>query len=783
MYRRSSRRLLGQLVALAPSVFVLSACGSVGSTGDGVDIGQSLEQLAGVTACPSGYTIIQGTNGNDVIDASAHTESVCILGNGGDDTITGGSNNDAIFGGLGNDTIHGGPGSDTLHGEDGNDIVHGDDGNDLVYGETGTDQLFGDNGNDFLYNNSANDVFFGGAGDDQLNGGPNNDTLHGDDGNDTLFGNDGNDTLEGGNGNDALNGGNGDDHVWGDFINNATTTTGSTVDTLHGNDGNDDLHGGPGNDVIFGDTGTDSLNGDDGDDRLVGGTSGTKTISGGTGNDLAKGNGGSDSLSGNDNNDVLVVAGTSDGGNGTDACGGTSCELPEPPSFCTSVAGQCGIGQRCALEVGVCIFCQSDSECATGQCIPTKGCTNIETVCNDGIDNDGDGKIDCADSDCAQALNCQTGVTYLGDSGVWHDCITNSSGQVKCWGRNNCEQLGYNPPTQSTTFMSLNPTVITNSLASAPLMVRGGSSHTCVLLKSGALQCWGRNNEGELGNGTTTTQCSITPVNVSGITTATQLGSGGNFNCVVLASGAVQCWGQNDHGQLGNGTTTNSSTPVGVQGIGGTAIEVELGIQHACARLTNGSVKCWGRNHVGELGNGTTVDSHTAVTANIGSVSQISAGAEFACARRANGTTFCWGRNNEGQLGIGTSDFNVHPTPTQVSTVLDAVDLGSGWYHTCIRRATQGLRCWGRDDHGQIGNGTVVPLQVVGGCPGGCFGGVTTPAAVGIFDGTQFMMGQIYTCVRRAAGTLSCWGDNQFGEMGDGTTTDRTTPIAVPSVP
>jgi Ca2+-binding RTX toxin-like protein len=773
------------VLAFAP-IPLLAACSSsspVGSTDDNSNIGTTEQKLIGSSSCPAGYTIIEGTSGDDVIDASGHTESVCILGNGGNDTITGGSNADFIAGGLGNDTINGGPGNDTIHGEDGDDTINGGDGDDVINGEVGNDTISGDAGNDYIDGSWGNDTIFGGAGDDKLYGSQNDDTIHGDDGNDQLFGGPGSDTLEGGNGNDTLEGDDDNDHLWGDFINNTTTTTGN--DLLHGNAGDDDLHGGDGNDVLYGDTGNDTLNGDDGDDRLNGGTSGTKTISGGNGNDLAKGNGGTDMLSGDNNNDVLVLAGTADGGPGTDACNGTSCELPEPASFCTSVAGQCASGQRCALEVNVCIFCQSDSECPAGvQCIPTEGCATKELVCNDGIDNDGNGLTDCADPACAQALNCQSGVSQTGNSGVFHVCISNASGQVKCWGRNNFSQLGYYPPTQLSLGYSSNPTVITNSLATTPLMVRGGVAHTCALLTSGAVQCWGGNTQGQLGNGVSLSPppsgSSITPVNVTGLSGVTQLSSGGNFNCAIVSGGAVKCWGENNFGQLGNGSTTNSSTPVSVSGLSG-AVELKAGIQHACARLTNGTVMCWGRNHVGELGDGSTTNSSVPVAVTVvGSVAEISSGAEFSCGRRASGQVFCWGRNNSGQLGIGTMDFLTHGTPVQVSGISDAVEIGSGWYHSCIKRATQGLRCWGRNDNGQIGNGSTVAYT-------NSTGGVPTPTAtsVTITDATQFSMGQIHSCVRRSSGSMSCWGDNGFGQMGDGTSTgtDRTSPFTVPMVP
>lgn len=773
-------------LALVPFALIVWGCSGPSDAGEGdPEVAETQQELIDYTICPAGSTIVQGTAGNDVLNYSGATGPMCILGNGGNDTITGGPFDDMLIGGNGNDIINGGGGNDTVHGENGDDTIHGNDGDDYILGESGLDKIFGDNGNDYLVGADQADTISGGAGDDILYGQGDNDTLSGDDGNDKLFGGLGNDTLEGGNGDDRLQADDGDDHLWGDFINNAGSTTGSVNDTLYGGVGNDDLHGGPGDDILYGESGTDTLNGDDGDDRLVGGSGGAKTLSGGNGNDLAKGSG-TGTANGDANNDVLVVAGTSDGGNGDDACTGSSCELSEPPSFCTQVAGQCGSGQRCAVEVGVCIFCQHDSECTGGkQCVPTIGCSAGEVACSDGIDNDGDSLIDCADPDCAQDANCQTGTTQVGNVGVWHECIVNSSGQTKCWGRNHCGQLGYFTTDQATTFMSPNATLISTTLTGTPKVVHGGNSHTCVLLTNGGVQCWGRNVEGELGMGqlgtgtSTAPQCTGTAQTVkdsagSGtLAGVTQLAGGGNTNCALLNDGTIQCWGQNNFGQLGNNSTTNSALPVAVQGLGGTAVEVKVGTQAACARLTSGVVKCWGRNHYGQLGNNSTANSKTAVTvAGLGSVAEIGVGGEFACARRSNGSIACWGANYAGQLGLGTNDNNKPHNATTVPTAAGATNLSLGWYHACIVRGTGQTMCWGMNDLGQLGFGSTSSFRA-------------TPANLaGINDGSAFGMGAKFTCLRRKSGNLTCWGDNQFGQIGNGTSTSPVlSPFTVTGVP
>jgi hypothetical protein len=151
---------------------------------------------------------------------------------------------------------------------------------------------------------------------------------------------------------------------------------------------------------------------------------------------------------------------------------------------------------------------------------------------------------------------------------------------------------------------------MSNQVIPAPHISAGGS-HTCALAASGTIKCWGNNTSGQLGDGTTTN--SSTPVTVSGITNATSISAGYHHTCALLAGGTIKCWGYNFYGQLGDGTTTNSSTPVAVTGItNGTAISA--GALHTCALLAGGTLKCWGYNSSGQLGDGTTTNSSTPAT-------------------------------------------------------------------------------------------------------------------------------------------------------------------------
>jgi alpha-tubulin suppressor-like RCC1 family protein len=277
--------------------------------------------------------------------------------------------------------------------------------------------------------------------------------------------------------------------------------------------------------------------------------------------------------------------------------------------------------------------------------------------------------------------------------------------------------------------------------------VAAGSARTCALTGSGSVQCWGDNDQGQLGNGTTTN--SLFPVNVSGIYVASALNGGYNHNCALLSTGAVQCWGANYSGQLGNGTLTNSSTPVGVSGLytettttvtsgcstyscpagrhcvhpmvacsvgpsyttttfTGNAIALGVGNMndHTCAVISDGTVKCWGDNTLGQLGNGTTTNSSTpVVVTGISTASAVAVGYGHTCALLSDYTVKCWGWNIMGQLGNGTTTDSL--VPVAVSGVSDASTISAGFDHSCAVRSGGGVTCWGDNSYTQLGLGVL----------------------------------------------------------------------------
>ena len=195
-------------------------------------------------------------------------------------------------------------------------------------------------------------------------------------------------------------------------------------------------------------------------------------------------------------------------------------------------------------------------------------------------------------------------------AGTYHACARLVSGTVECWGRNDHGELGNGTKTSSPTAVAVSG--ITNAIGVSAIGEPDADDHTCALLAGGTIECWGYNDDGELGNGTTTD--STTPVQVSSITNATQVSAGGFQTCALLSGGTVECWGYNYYGELGNGTKTDSSAPVQVSGITN-AIQVSAGGFHTCAVLSDHTVECWGSNAVGELGDGTKTNRSTPVKA------------------------------------------------------------------------------------------------------------------------------------------------------------------------
>jgi len=287
------------------------------------------------------------------------------------------------------------------------------------------------------------------------------------------------------------------------------------------------------------------------------------------------------------------------------------------------------------------------------------------------------------------------------------------------------------------------------------------------MMFSGGVECLGRNNIGQLGDGTFTDRS--TPTAVSGLSSGVAtIAAGEGYTCAVLSTGSVQCWGDNRLGQLGDGTNTHRNTPTAVNGFSDGVASIAAGCFHTCALLTSGGVECWGYNSNGQLGDGTATDHNTptAVSGLSSGVIALALGDSHSCALLSTGGVVCWGYNSNGQLGDGTATD--HNTPTAVSGVSNGViALAAGGSRSCALLSTGGVVCWGYNGDGQLGDGTDTQRN--------------TPTAVsGISSGViALAAGRCHTCALYTAGGIQCWGCNNAGQLGDGTTTVRTTPTAV----
>ena len=367
-------------------------------------------------------------------------------------------------------------------------------------------------------------------------------------------------------------------------------------------------------------------------------------------------------------------------------------------------------------------------------------------------------------------------------AGQLHTCAVLDDGTARCWGENITGILGDSPTLN--VLGNLNPRSVAVLGVSTATSISAGSNHTCVVLEDRTIQCWGLNTFGQLGEGTTN-DLSAPSTTVSGISTAAQVSAKQTHTCAVLADETVRCWGRNDNGQLGDGTFVGKNTPVAVMGIS-TATQVSAGLIHTCAVLVDKTVQCWGNNFASQLGDGEPFLQNTPVAVQaIDTATQVSAGNDYTCSLLEDMTIRCWGGNVSGELGNGANLAS--STPVVVLGLGTAAQVSAGVAHTCAVLADDAatldtneagmVRCWGGNANGQLGNNLApTPSNI--------------PVAVtGISTATQVSVKLNHTCAVLAddattedvdeAGMVQCWGGNNQGQLGDGTNTESLIPVAV----
>lgn len=283
----------------------------------------------------------------------------------------------------------------------------------------------------------------------------------------------------------------------------------------------------------------------------------------------------------------------------------------------------------------------------------------------------------------------------------WNSCILTNAGTALCWGWNQGQQLQ-----PGAAVRVLTPTDIAPGVTGIK-QVSLGYGFTCILTAQDTVMCKGLNNVGQLGNGTTT--ASSTFVAVQGLTGIKKIFAGSVMSCALTSQNTVKCWGSGGTvGYLGNGTTANSSVPVDVLDIND-AIDIQVGYTNSCVLTSAGLVKCWGYNFSGELGNGTNTSSAVPVTVTglIG-VKQLGVGDHNNCAITAQNTVKCWGSN--AGFALGNSGGNIS-TPVEVANMSNVTGLYSGGWHNCTQNSTGTLQCWG-EYAGPTGTSIAIPRAI-----------------------------------------------------------------------
>ena len=326
-------------------------------------------------------------------------------------------------------------------------------------------------------------------------------------------------------------------------------------------------------------------------------------------------------------------------------------------------------------------------------------------------------------------------------------CAIKTDGKLFCFGQNGKGQVG-----NGTLVNVRTPQVVLENV----LNVKMGSNNTCALKTNGELYCFGNNDYGQIGNNSTQVQKTPTLYKTS----IKDYTVGVAFICALTTGGDVYCSGSNESGQVGNGSQDNQLTPAYI--ISGFS-SISSGSSHTCG-LNNNNLYCWGHNYYGQIGTGTGEHQFTPIQIMTG-ISKVITGVRNTCVLKASGEAECWGNNDYGQIGNGT--MSIQRSPTQMLTSVSNSSIGEG--HACAVKTNGDLFCFGANDYGQIGNGTTTdfPITSVGG---------STPILTGV---SKVLCGKYHSCALKTNGAVSCWGNNDYGQVGNNSTSHVTSPIEV----
>ena len=437
----------------------------------------------------------------------------------------------------------------------------------------------------------------------------------------------------------------------------------------------------------------------------------------------------------------------------------------------TSGVGQCKDGSRkCYANRASGFWGQCDGEVTPAP----ETCTASGDEDCDGVANEeGDGCL-CAPGTSA---SCYSGPAGTLDVGACHagtkTCNAQGTGYGACVGEFTPTAETCTTPVDDDCDGAVNeegagcgcvpsPSAPCDSGPAATPILAAGYAHSLAVRSGGSVWAWGNNAQNQLGDGTTTNRS--TPVQVQGLTNVTAIAAGNFQSLVVRSDGSVWAWGGNNYGQLGDGTNTNRSTPVQVQGLTNVTA-IDAGDNHSLAVRSDGSVWAWGYNNYGQLGDGTLTQRSTPLQVQgLTNVTAIAAGSGYSLVVRSDGSVWAWGRNNYGQLGNGTTTNR--STPKQVQGLTNVTAIAARDNHSLAVRSDGSVRAWGNNFFGQLGDGTTTNRS--------------TPVQVqGLTSVTAIAVGSAYSLAVRSDGSVRAWGYNYFGQLGDGTTTNRSTPVQI----
>lgn len=457
-----------------------------------------------------------------------------------------------------------------------------------------------------------------------------------------------------------------------------------------------------------------------------------------------------------------------------------------------------GDGEPDCSELGcACTFgsCDLGLGCVDGICQPVvcgDGQVQGEEECEDGNQVDGDG----CDNDCTT-----TKVASIA-AGHEHTCALIDGGRLRCWGRGEFGQLGYGN-TDIVGDDELPSDVGDVELPSPVVQLSLGGQHSCAILQDGGLRCWGLNDRGQLGYGNFNNfgdDESLASLPAISVPPAIDVQLGHRHTCARVGAGEVRCWGFDDEGQLGYGASfaieDEPPLPGPALALGGTASGLAAGWFHSCVTFVDGGVRCWGRNDYGQLGYGNTnnigdnelpnavglVDLIPVQLPANTEVVAIVPGGNHTCALLGGGEVMCWGANSSGQLGggdintIGDDELPSSRAPVAIGGPAKALVAGAN--HTCALRTDGSVICWGDNAVGQLGYAHTINI-----------GDDELPEIVGSVDlGDQVLQltaGANHTCALRRDHSVLCWGQNNYSQLGLGssvTVGDNEFPSDVPPV-